>query len=686
MTIYSKTTGKKRSHAEIHGDFIYVYTPYSKDLVEDCRQITGRRWDHRLKANIFPLSSVDEVAKLAVKWNIELPPTISTKTTDRTFTDSLYVFNIFQLDEELIICLNYDPAIVMALKNIIPGAKWDNDKRFWRVPLKELVNVLRLADRYDLSISYDVSEMAKELREHTESMRAASSALDADIEIPEIAIPLLPYQRAGVSYIQKVKKAILADQPGLGKTVQALSTLVAGKSLPAVVVCPNTLKLNWEREVRRFFPHLKSAVLNGTRPAGIEEVDIIIINYDILHHRLDDIFKHGYRSLIADESHAIKNGQKSHACPNCDAVMRSNSTRCGGCMEKVKPVEKWSVKRTDAVMKLAKNVSDEDYVILLTGTPVTNRPLELIPQLEAINKLDYFGGSWKFKNRYAPKKNVALNTLELNEKLRESCFVRRLKKDVYGELPELRNSVQLVSPSEEQMRYYRSIELDAIEWFAEKARRIAEEEGYDGTEAYWQKRIRLEASEDLVRLTALREAVSTIKHDSVIAWLDNFLESSDDEKVIVFAEHVSFVEQIYERYKDTAVKIRGGVSITDRQKAVDRFQNDPTCRIFVGNMQAASEGLTLTAASDVVFCELGWTPAIHEQCVSRCYGRANDMHGATAWYLLAPRTIDEYIYELLEKKKRIVDAVTDGIDSVESSSIIGDLAVMLAEKGLESGN
>ena len=144
------------------------------------------------------------------------------------------------------------------------------------------------------------------------------------------------------------------------------------------------------------------------------------------------------------------------------------------------------------------------------------------------------------------------------------------------------------------------------------------------------------------------------------------------------------MEKLYDRYKDVAVKIRGGVSVADRQNAVDKFQTDPKCRVFVANMTSASEGLTLTAASDVVFCELGWTPAIHEQCVSRAYGRVNDMHGATAWYLLAPQTIDEDIYSLLEKKRKIVDSVTDGIDVEEQGSLIGELVKTLADRGMKN--
>lgn len=349
----------------------------------------------------------------------------------------------------------------------------------------------------------------------------------------------------------------------------------------------------------------------------------------------------------------------------------------------ITPEERWSVKRTEAVMRLAKTLGPDDFVMLLTGTPITNRPHELIPQLEAVGRLASFGGSYKFKNRYCPKKHIALNTVELNNKLRESCFIRRVKSDVYGELPPLRNAVQHLSPAEDEMKWYRKIETDAIEYFAQRAMELAKEEGYDGTSAYWEKRLRLEPVENLVRITALREAVSKIKYNSIVEWLDNFLESSDNEKVIVFAEHVDIVERLHERYKSQAVKIRGGVSTVKRQEAVDRFQEDPTCRIFIGNMQAASEGLTLTAASDVVFCELGWTPAIHDQCVSRCYGRINDMHGATAWYLLVPSTIDNYVYNMLDEKRSVVDSVTDGVEMEESVSIVGELAIELARRGLK---
>jgi len=185
----------------------------------------------------------------------------------------------------------------------------------------------------------------------------------------------------------------------------------------------------------------------------------------------------------------------------------------------------------------------------------------------------------------------------------------------------------------------------------------------------------------LVKLTVLRDAVSKMKYNAITDWLDELL-ANGEEKVVVFAEHIEFVENIAAKYADITVKVRGGVSNDDRMAAVDKFQNDPTCRIFVANMKAASEGLTLTAASDVVFCELAWTPSMHEQCVGRCYGRVNDLHGATAWYLLAEKTIDEDIFELLEEKRKIVDAVTDGVDPIANNNVMIDLLKKLTERGL----
>jgi len=671
----------KRNTAWIVGEEIYVDARFSQAFLQDCRAIEGRRWIADKKVNAFPLSSTPMVKALASKYNISLPAELNKVDDGKHFSDSGERYNVTLEGDEIVIRFDYNPSMIEAVRMFIPSVRWDGKNKVWRCPIKNSPDALKFAVENRLRMSEELVDRASEVMEQSIALLNASQAIDADVEIPGIAIPLLPYQRAGVSYMKRVRRGIIGDQPGLGKTAQAIATVASEGQFPMVVVCPNTLKLNWQREIKKFFPKLTVSVLSGKTSQKIEPSDVIIVNYDICLERNTDIFEHGYRSLVVDESHAIKNGQKKHGCPSCGASLRANSKMCYACNTACeRPLEIWTVRRTAAVMQLAKALPPENFVLLLTGTPITNRPDELIPQLEAVGRLDAFGGPWRFKNRYAPKRNIARNTTELNLKLRELCFVRRRKEDVFDELPELRNAVQYLEVSKTNMKEYQRVEADVVEYFAQRAQALAEEEGSDGTDAYWQKRIRLEAAQSLVKITGLRDVVSKIKYDAAIEWIDNFLEAGDGEKVIIFAEHIDFVERLYDRYKKIAVKIRGGVSVDDRQKAVESFQNDPSVRLFIANMTSASEGLTLTAASDVIFCELGWTPALHEQCVSRCYARANDMHGATAWYLLVSGTIDETMYDLLEKKKVVVDAVTDGKE-VEGGSVMDGLVRELTERG-----
>jgi SNF2 family DNA or RNA helicase len=678
------------NYAWLVDDEIFVRAHFKPGFVEDCRDIAGRRWEPKDKLNVFPITEAVSVKALADKWSINLSTEVLALLTvsveELTMPSGQANLDVDE-DGQVVVRFPYNPRLINTIKSMVPGCKWDNEKKYWKIPPSNYINMLEFAKANAFTGSDEFLKVMDNIIEQVTKAQNSSIALDADIVIPNMVGELLPYQRAGVAYLKNARKAILGDQPGLGKTIQALATIASEDAWPAVIVCPNTLKYNWMRETERFFPHLNVVMLDGTKPnpGGWDRpMDVMIVNYDILQERTPELFANGFESLIVDESHAIKNGKKSHVCPNCKTVVRSNTKNCKMCNESgITPVEKWTVKRTGAVMKLAKSLGNEKFVLLLTGTPITNRPMELVPQLEAIGQLDNFGGAWRFQNRYAPARNVATNTKELNDKLRATCFVRRRKRDIYEDLPELRNAVQYIEVAEDQMEWYKKVERDVIEYFAEKARVYAAEAGEDEAEAYWHKKMTLINAEHLVRLTGLRDAAAKIKHDSLIAWLDNFLESSDDEKVIVYAEHIELVEKIYAHYKDIAVKIRGGVSTRDRNDAVDRFQNDPTIRVFVANMTAASEGLTLTAASDVVFCELGWTPALHEQCASRCYGRVNDMHGATAWYLLAQSTIDEDIYSLLQRKRRIVDSVTDGVDITEGSSIVSDLIITLAERGIK---
>ena len=691
----------RKSRLDLNGDTIVLHSPFHADLVKEVRGIAGRRWDSARGVNTFPTSSASDVRSLANKWHINIPLEIAELPDAPAVAIPAPELGL-EIDGDLVIIrFTYDRALVDDVKRSVPAARWNVQKRVWATVTANLHQALAFAERHNLTIQPGLTEYLKAEQKRADDLRDASRATDADVNVPS-AIPLLPYQRAGVAYALKTRRVMIADSMGLGKTIQALAAVVADNALPCVVVTTNTLKLNWVNEVRKFFPHLSTEVVSGTAPSDIPAADIVIANYDIIAQRADDLINLNPMSLIVDESHAIKNAKSKFVCPDCGAKVRINAKRCPECTAKFSaPVEKWTVRRGEGVMRISRAVSADGMVILLSGTPITNRPAELIPQLSAIGRLDEFGGRWRFQKRYCGDGSGATNLKELNEKMRGSFFIRRTQADVLDELPELRVAEQIMPVSAVSRNRYNEIEADVVHFLANRAKELAESAaaekavatlGLDikdaaeresvraaGRRAYTEKALRAEAAEHLVRISVLKNAVADLKYDSMIAWMEDFL-SEGDEKLVVFAEHVEMVENVAVRFGDQAVKIRGGVSQEDRAAAVQRFQDDPTCRLFIGNMAAASEGLTLTAASNVVFLEQAWTPAMHAQCVARCYGRANDMHGAVAWYLLADNTIDMSINRMLQEKSVVVNAATDGIEVDQGGSVLGDLIVELANR------
>ena len=169
------------------------------------------------------------------------------------------------------------------------------------------------------------------------------------------------------------------------------------------------------------------------------------------------------------------------------------------------------------------------------------------------------------------------------------------------------------------------------------------------------------------------------KLGAVRQWVQDF--TATGQKLVIFAHHTDVVRALADEFADGCV-ISGETSTEDRQRAVDRFQNDPAQRVIVCNLKAGGVGLTLTAASDVLFVEQGWTPADMDQAADRCH-RIGQQDSVTAWNLLAAGTIDEDVADLIAQKRVVVDAVTDGIrvDGDATASVLGDLLVRLATRG-----
>lgn len=437
---------------------------------------------------------------------------------------------------------------------------------------------------------------------------------------------------------------LIADEQGLGKTVQALAVCEAANLFPAVVISPTSVRVNWSQEIAHWLPHRSTKILYGRGRANpLPKVDVLIVGWDTLHSWADKLPTP--KALIIDEAHLAKNGLAN---------------------------------RTKAVVRLADRCHDNDNVVIaLTGTPILNRVNELVSLLRIINRLDEFGGPSKFRNDYGELARLP----NLNHALRKSCFVRRKKIDVLKELPAKRYVTVSLEPDEKLMVKYREAERHIIGYLARTAEQAAIDSGASTDEARAQAvktALKAVAGEQLVAINSLRRLAVQAKLASVDQWFDSFMESG--EKVVVFAWHREIVEHLANKYSN-GLKIYGGMNDQEKQQAIDAFQTNPHLKVLVCSIKAAGVGITLTAASNVVFIEQGWTPADQDQATDRCH-RIGQTDSVTAWTLNAAGTIDDDISELIHQKRLVVNAGTDGDLGVteNSESVLTDLVIRLALK------
>jgi hypothetical protein len=440
---------------------------------------------------------------------------------------------------------------------------------------------------------------------------ALSAATDASLAVPGLGGELKPFQRAGVSYLLAQRRAFLADEQGLGKTIEALATLEAAQAYPAIVVCPASLKLNWLRELERWLPQRSAQALRGNGCGEqIAEADITVVNYDILAPRLEELQRMQPRALVLDESHYCKNA---------------------------------AAKRTRAVQRLASEIPRGGFVLALTGTPVVNRPTELISQLRILGRLEDFGSGAQFGERFRGHDAH----LRLHWHLRARCFVRRLKSEVLAQLPAKTRAVVPVELDNEVE--YRHAERDLIGWLRSQPLDLRE---LDAKVAAAMR------AERLVRLNALKVLAARGKLHAALTWIHDFCSSG--ERLVVFAHHREMQRAVLDHFP-AALHILGADSHVARDVALEAFQrpDDASNQLIVCSIEAAGHGLTLTRSSNVVFLELDWTPAKHDQAEDRCH-RIGQQDAVNAYYLLAAGTIDETIATLLERKRAVIGAVTDG--------------------------
>ena len=536
------------------------------------------------------------------------------------------------------VSFEYHPLLVKCIRRI-PSAQYRADGKFWEVAKEDvrylqmmapwavekcLCRVVRWCKDDEPVESYDVPPM------------------------PQLTVPhnmtLEPYeyQKQGIAYALDKKRCIMGDEPGLGKTAQAIGTICASGAFPALVVCPASLKVNWQREFKKF-GGVTAVILDDKNRSSWQSywqmksikgeplAKVFITNYESLKKffvlKLKNTERFSLRSVVFDERIKLFRSviiDESHKC-------KSSRTQ-----------------QSKLVQGICKG---KEYVLELTGTPVVNNNIDLIQQLQIMGRLEDFGGYNAFVQRYCDGENKSSHLKELNFFLNKYCFFRRQKKDVLKWLPDKTRSYLVTDI--DNMKEYRAAEQDVIQYL--RTYKDADDDKID----------RAIRGAIMVKMGILKQISSKGKIKSAIDIIHNTIDGG--EKLIVFCFLKEVVKQLKEEFTD-AVTVTGDDDDRAKQRAVDSFQDDPKTRLIILNYRSGGTGLTLTAASNVLFIEFPWTYSDCCQAEDRAH-RNGQKNAVTCTYLLGKDTIDEYMYNLIQKKKNIANSVTGTIDNVEETKV-----------------
>lgn len=542
---------------------------------------------------------------------------------------------------------SYDASLLAKIKSL-SGRRWNNDGKFWTVPISQ--DSITCLQEWGFKLDENLLKVTEKYSVPIEEMK--------EIEIPELLHPLRPFQKKGVAFLESRKgRGLIADPMGLGKTVQALGWLQKHpEARPAIIICPASLKYNWANEIKKFMGKRNVYILagspKGNTPLQIHRADsaentedvgnIIIMNYDIAAKWAKSLKAISPKTIILDECHFIKNAK---------------------------------AQRTKAVKAICKNVP---HLIALSGTPIVNRPIEMYNTISLIDP-DLFPSWWAYAQRYCGAKHTgfgwdfsgATNSTELHEKLIRSIMIRRKKEEV---LPELPAKIKTVVPFECSTKNYQAALSYMQEW--RKGTYTSVIKDINGEVVRTEQRSNTEnPAQAMVQIEKIKAAAALDKFESALGWIEDYLETND--KLVVFATHKEIIGKLMEELsKYNPVKVDGSMSSEDRQEAVNNFQNQESCKVFIGNIKAAGVGLTLTASSATCFVELGWTPGEHEQAEDRVHRIGQKADSVNAYYLIAKNTIEEEIAELLDEKAKVLAKVLDG-EEAQTTNLLSKLIGIL---------
>ncbi|ONM59985.1 chromatin remodeling factor18 [Zea mays] len=529
----------------------------------------------------------------------------------------------------------YSQLLVDAFRKI-PKASWNAKERVWMFPPSSLA-IVEEVPRSVPGLTVEVHKLDPLVQ------RALAAALRSkdlrglyDRIPPHLESKLMPFQREGIRFVlQHGGRALIADEMGLGKTLQAIAVASCLRDAwPVLVISPSSLRLHWASAIQSWLnipvedilvvlPHTGGSHKAGFRVAysnskGDFHLDGVfnVISYDVVPKIQSTLLDLDFKIVIADESHFMKNGQ---------------------------------AKRTVASLPVLQKAQ---YVVLLSGTPALSRPIELFTQIQALYPTVYKSvseyGNIYCKGGFFGLYQGASNHEELHNLMKATVMIRRLKKDVLSQLPVKRRQQVFLDLSEKDVKNVRAlfIELETL-------------------------KVKIESSDSKEMIDSLRFAyqniVNKIYTDSAVAKIPavlDFLGTMIEEgcKFLIFAHHQPMIDAIEKhllKKKVKCIKIDGKTPLTTRQTLVTDFQNNDDVKAAVLSIKAGGYGITLTAASTVIFAELSWTPGDIIQAEDRAH-RIGQVSSVNVYYLLSNGTIDDLMWDVVQGKLENLGQMLDG--------------------------
>lgn len=480
---------------------------------------------------------------------------------------------------------------------------------------------------------------------------------------------LMPHQAQLIESVREGHRTfLLADEPGLGKTAQSILAASVADAYPLLCVVPNVVKTNWQQEVHRWTPGRRATVISGDGHDVDAFSDVFIVNYEILDRHIGWLRKIGFRGMVVDEAHFIKNVQSQ---------------------------------RSRLVLQLSQSIRQhipgvDPLLMALTGTPL-------------INDVEDFKAIWQFLgwlegDKPAPQLMDALDETGLvpsdagflaaaRRAVIDMGIVRRRKIDVAKSLPSKRIIDMPVELDSEEGNSIRKAERMLVERLLGRYDRMIAAADLPANTVD-ENRLRMLARQEVEesKASSAGDSIFSMLHRIGVAKSELAAEYTAQlahsvGKVVFFAKHIEAMDRaqaVFENEGVRTVSIRGDQTQTARDRAIESFQKDPEVQVIICSLMAAGVGINLQVASDVVLAELSWTAAEQTQAIDRVHRIGQD-EPVTAWRILASQTVDAHVAELIDSKQGLAARALEGTDEgeIQSEDIQVEAIVTMLLNGLQ---